>query len=730
MADAPRLEPRHAARIAREVGCDAGQVDAAARLLDEGATVPFVARYRKEVTGGLDDEQLERISKQRDYYRTLVDRRETIRAAIEEQGRLTAELDAALRKAATKQELEDLYLPFKKRRRTKAQVARERGLAPLSDALWRARRNHGADPRGLARRFVAPGRQVPDVDAALEGARHVLAEQVAEDAVHRTALRRVLAERGTVRARVIKGKQDEGQTYRDYFDHAEPGRSIASHRLLAILRGEREGVLRVALEVDDDRQVDGIVRAVGADPRTGCGEQVALAVQDGYRRLLRPSLSNEVRGELKERADEQAIAVFRANLEALLLQPPLGQLPVIGLDPGFRTGCKLAAVDGTGKLLATGVIHPVPPREDVAGAGRTLLRLVRAHGVRAVAVGNGTAGRETEQFARAAVRDAGLSEVIVVIVPETGASVYSASALAREELPDLDVSLRGAVSIARRLQDPLAELVKIDPRSLGIGQYQHDVDARRLGEELDRTVEAAVNRVGVELNSASAALLRRVAGLTERTARNVVEHRDAGAPFRTRRQLLDVPGIGPRAFEQAAGFLRVRGGAHPLDDTAVHPERAPLVEAMARQLGVPLAKLVGDPALVARVDFSRFVDEAAGVGRYTLDDIRAELQRPGRDPRPAFEAPALRDDVCSIDDLREGMTLEGRVSNVTNFGAFVDIGVKRDGLVHVSQLTHRWIEDPREVVRVGQVVEVQVLEVDHQRGRISLSIKALQPHPG
>ncbi len=730
MASDTRLDASHLQTLAREVGCRVEQVDAAAALLDEGATVPFIARYRKEVTGGLTDDQLEAIAKRRGYFLELVERRDAVLASIGEQGKLTPQLEAAIRRAVTKGELEDLYLPFKRKRRTKAQVARERGLEPLADALIDGRRDRRGDPRALARRFVGRHPDVADVDAALEGARHIVAERASEDVATRSALRRVLAERGSVTARVVKGKADEGQTFRDYFDHSEPARRIASHRLLAILRGEKEGVLRVDLAVDDDRQVDGMVRDLGVDPHTPCGEQVELAIRDGYKRLLRPSLVNEVRGQIKERAEEEAIRVFRDNLEALLLQSPLGQVPVIGLDPGYRTGCKLAAVDGTGKVVATDVIYPVPPRADEARAGRTLTGLIRAHGIRAVAVGNGTASRETEQFARGAVKDAGLDRVIVVIVPETGASVYSASAAARDELPDLDVSLRGAVSIARRLQDPLAELVKIEPRSLGVGQYQHDVNARRLDQELDRTVEAAVNRVGVELNSASAALLRRVAGLSERMARNVVEHRDAGAPFTSRRELLKVKGIGKKAFEQAAGFCRIRGGKHPLDTTAVHPERYPLVEAMAKQLGVPLPKLVGDPALVARVDFARFVDEARGIGRFTLDDIRAELERPGRDPRPEFEAPSWRDDVSSVDDLEEGMTLEGRVSNVTNFGAFVDIGVKRDGLVHVSELTHRWIDDPRQVVKVGQIVKVQVTGVDRQRERISLSMKALERETG
>ena len=720
------LDARHLRLIAEEIRCKEGQARAAAALLEEGSTVAFVARYRKEATGGLDDEQLETLAKRRSYFLDLAERRGAILKAVDEQGKLTEKLSQALHRATTKTELEDLYLPFKKKRRTKAQVARERGLEPLAAVLLQQRRSRQVDARDAARAYVNPGRDVPDAEAALEGARHVIAERIAEHAANRASLREALTRHGMLRVRVVKGKEDEGQTYRDYFEHDEPAQRVASHRLLAILRGEREKVLRVTVGVDDDRQIGMLVRRIGADPATPCGEQVAEAVRDGYRRLMRPSLTSEVRAEMLKRAEAEAIAVFRANLGALLLQSPLGQLPVMGLDPGYRTGCKLAVVDPTGKVVDTAVIYPVPPRQDVEGAARRVTTLIRRHGVRAVAVGNGTASRETEQFASRAVRDAELPDVIVVIVPETGASVYSASATAREELPGMDVSLRGAVSIARRLQDPLAELVKIEPRALGVGQYQHDVDAARLDEELDLTVEAAVNRVGVELNSASAALLSRVSGLGARLARNIVDHRDGGAPFSTRRQLLKVKGLGARTFEQAAGFLRIRDGRHPLDATAVHPERYPLVESMAGQLGVRVDQLVGDPDRVARLDFSRFLDEASGIGRYTLDDIREELVRPGRDPRPEFEAPQWREDVTSIDDLTEGMVLEGRVSNVTNFGAFVDIGVKRDGMVHLSQLSKRWVDDPRKVVQVGQVVKVQVLEVDQQRGRISLSMKALE----
>jgi protein Tex len=723
---AGQLDREHLRLIAEEIRCKPTQVQSAVDLLADGSTVAFVARYRKEATGGLDDDQLEVLAKRRAYYLDLVERRGAILKAIDEQGKLTEALSTALHRATSKQELEDLYLPYKKKRRTKAQVAREQGLEPLAAILLQHRQSPGLDPREAADPFVQPGRDVPDRETALTGARHIIAEKISEHAANRATLREVLKRDGMLRVRVIKSKEAEGQTYRDYFEHDEPARSVASHRLLAILRGEKEKVLRVNVVVDDDRQIAGLVRRIGANPSTRCGEQVAEAVRDGYKRLMRPSLTNEVRAEMLQRAEAEAIAVFRANLGALLLQSPLGQLPVMGLDPGYRTGCKLAVVDPTGKVVDTSVIYPVPPRSDVDGAARKVSALIRRHRVQAVAVGNGTASRETEQFASKAVRDAGLEGVVVVIVPETGASVYSASAVAREELPGMDVSLRGAVSIARRLQDPLAELVKIEPRSMGVGQYQHDVNAARLDEELDLTVEAAVNSVGVELNSASASLLKRVSGLSERLAHNIVRHRDDTAPFTTRRQLLKVKGVGARTFEQAAGFLRIRGGKHPLDDTGVHPERYALVEAMARQLGVRLDEFVGNPSLVDRLDFTRFLDEAGGIGRFTLDDIHDELRQPGRDPRPEFEAPTWREDVTSIDDLTEGMILEGRVSNVANFGAFVDIGVKRDGMVHLSQLSKTWVDDPRKVVQVGQVVKVQVLEVDHQRGRISLSMKSLE----
>ena len=723
MATGQELEERFIEIIARQLSCRPQQVAAAAALFAEGSTVPFVARYRKEATGGLLDEQLETVDKQRTYFLELAERRDAILASIAEQGKLTDELEAALRAALTKQELEDLYLPYKPKRRTRAQIARERGLEPLADLLLG---DGSQDPDVLAADFVDPEKEVETTSAALAGARDILAERMAESAENRHRLRQALRIEGEVESRVLTGKEKEkdAKIYKDYFEHVEPIRQIPSHRLLAILRGERQGILISDLKVDDAGQVSRLERSWGVALDTLCGREVIEATSDGYKRLLRPSITNEVRGELREKAEAEAIRVFRANLEALLMQSPIGQVPVMGLDPGFRTGCKLAVVDGTGRVVDTTVIYPVEPASKVEQAAGVVTKLAERHKVHAIAIGNGTASRETEAFARKAARSAGLDKVIVAIVPETGASVYSASAVAREELPDLDVSLRGAVSIARRLQDPLAELVKIEPKALGVGQYQHDVDQKALAGELDLAVEGSVNRVGVELNTASPALLRRVSGLSERIATKIVQKRDSEGPFKNRRELLDVTGFGPKTFEQAAGFLRIRASENPLDRTAVHPERYPVVEKMAGELGVGLAELVGNPTQVNKVAFHRFADDEQGLGTFTLEDIKIELERPGRDPRPEFKTPELREDVTSIDDLQAGMTLEGRVSNVTNFGAFVDIGVKRDGLVHLSELSDKWIEDPREVVKAGQVVKVRVIDVDTDRGRVSLSMRS------
>jgi len=718
-----RLEAQFVALIASELSVRPQQVAAASALFADASTVPFVARYRKEVTGGLDDEQLEKLHKRREYFLDLADRRDTILESIREQGKLTPELEAQIKAAHGKQELEDLYLPYKPKRRTRAQIAREKGLEPLAQLLLEQAGQAGALPEALAAAFLDAEKGVENAADALAGARDILAEQLAENAEHRASLRRSLAGKGQFEVRVLSGKEEEGKVYKDYFDHQESAAAIPSHRLLAILRGEREGFLLSDLTIDDEAEVFRLGQSWELPLDTPCGRQLAEATADGYKRLLRPSITNEVRSELRERAENEAIAVFRANLEALLLQSPLGLYAVMGLDPGYRTGCKLALVDPTGKVVATDVVYPTEPASRIAEATAKVVELARRHQVHAIAIGNGTGGRETEAFARKAMREAGLDKVIVAIVPETGASVYSASQVAREELPELDVSLRGAVSIARRLQDPLAELVKIEPRSLGVGQYQHDVDQKGLATELDLAVETVVNRVGCELNTASPSLLRRVSGLSERLARNIVLHRDGKGAFKSRSQLLEVSGFGPKTFELAAGFLRIESSEHPLDRTAVHPERYALVEKMASDLAVPLGQLVGNPALAKSLKLEKFLDEGQGVGRFTLDDIRAELERPGRDPRPVFRVPEWREDVVSVADLQPGMSLEGRVSNVTNFGAFVDLGVKRDGLVHLSELSDEWVSDPKTVVQVGQIVRVKVLEVDRERERISLSMK-------
>ncbi|MFN7950201.1 MAG: Tex family protein [bacterium] len=725
------LEPQFVERIARDVRCRPEQVVAASNLFAEGATVPFVARYRKEATGGLSDATLETIARGREYYLELTLRRDAILAILAKHGKLTPELESAIRGAATKQVLEDLYLPYKPKRKTRAAQAIERGLEPLATLLLEKAADPAANPEELAAPFADPLKGVGDVSAALSGARDVLAERFAETPANRARLREVMFREAVLHTQIADGKQADGTVYRDYYDHREPAARVPSHRYLAILRGEHAKLLDVSIEIDDEREVARLAASAQVPLTTPCGREIAEAASDGYKRLLRPAIGNELRAELERAAEAEAIRVFRSNLEALLLQPPFGNRPVLGLDPGQRTGCKLAVVDSTGRVLDHDVIRPLPPNADEPTAAATVTALVRKHRVRAIAVGNGTGGRETELFARKAIREGDLGDEapLVIIVPETGASVYSASAVAREELKGLDVTVRGAVSIARRLQDPLAELVKIEPRSLGVGQYQHDVNQKALARELDAAVESVVNAVGVELNSASPALLCRVSGLNEKVARSVVARRDTAGAFASREELLAVPGIGVKTFELAAGFLRIRDAANPLDSTAVHPERYGVVETMAGELGVTVPELVGNPSLVARLDLSRFHDESTALGELTLRDIAAELERPGRDPRPEFKAPTWREDVQSLEDLKVGMELEGRVSNVTNFGAFVDVGIKRDGLVHLSELSHRRITDPRERVKVGDVVRVKVIEVDAERGRASFSIKALEPPP-
>jgi uncharacterized protein len=703
--------------LAQELSLQPRQVASTLALFAEGNTLPFVARYRKEATGGLDETALRAIQERSDYLRELAERRAAIRKSIEQQGKLTPELAARLDRAATKQSLEDLYLPYKPKRRTRATIARERGLEPLADALWSGTLDD-VSAAGAAAQYVSAERDVPTTDDALAGARDILSERVADDAEHRSWLRELTRRKGIVSARAVVGKEQEISKFQDYYDFAEPLGTIPSHRVLAIRRGEEAGALAWTVAAPVEEIVAGLTTRVTAGRRAAA--QLALVAQDAYKRLLAMSIEVELRLELKTRADDEAIAIFGRNLEQLLLAAPAGERIVIGLDPGFRTGVKVAAVSRTGAVLHTDAWMLHQPDRFAA----SLVRLVTSSGAELIAIGNGTASRETEALVRATLRDANVaSPPQVVVVNEAGASVYSASELAVAELPGLDVSLRGAVSIARRLQDPLAELVKIDPKSIGVGQYQHDVNQPRLKKRLEDVVVSAVNAVGVELNTASVALLSYVSGVGPTLAENIVKVRDERGGFRSRQGLLDVPRLGAKAFEQAAGFLRVRGGVHPLDASAVHPERYALVERMAADLGVPLADLIADEARVASIDLTRYVTDEVGLP--TLKDIVAELRKPGRDPRAAFEAPAFRDDVTDPKDLREGMELEGVVTNIVAFGAFVDVGVHQDGLVHVSQLADRYVSDPNQVVTVGQRVKVRVMSVDLQRNRIALTMKSV-----
>ena len=704
-----------AAAVAQELSLQPRQVAATLGMFAEGNTLPFVARYRKEATGGLDETQLRAIQERAEYLTELGDRRAAIRKSIEEQGKMTPELSARLDAVATKQGLEDLYLPFKPRRRTRAIIARERGLEPLADLMWSGQADDAAALRAAAE-YVSAEREVPTAGDALAGARDILSERTAEDADLRGWVRDLTRRKGAVTARAVAGKETEVSKFQDYYDFSEPLGGIPSHRVLAIRRGEEEGVLAWSVAAPVEEIHSGLLARVNAGRRAEA--QLELVARDAYKRLLAFSIEVELRLELKTRADDEAIAIFGRNLEQLLLAAPAGERIVIGLDPGFRTGVKVAALSKTGAVLHTDAWMLHQPDRFAA----SLVRLVTSSGAELIAIGNGTASRETEALVRQVLKDAGIATLPqVVVVSEAGASVYSASELAVAELPGLDVSLRGAVSIARRLQDPLAELVKIDPKSIGVGQYQHDVDQRRLKKRLDDIVMSAVNRVGVEVNTASIALLASVSGIGPVLAENIVKTRDARGGFDSRKALLEVPRLGAKAFEQAAGFLRVRGGKHPLDASAVHPERYALVERMASDIGVALVQLIADESKLEALDLTNYLSD--DVGLPTLKDILAELRKPGRDPRAAFEAPAFRDDVTEPKDLREGMVLEGVVTNIVAFGAFVDVGVHQDGLVHVSQLADRYVGDPNQVVTVGQRVKVRVMSVDLQRNRIALTMK-------
>jgi len=711
-----------APRVAEELRIPVAGVRAVVRLSSEGATVPFIARYRKEQTGGLDEVAIRAIREKCDYLNELVDRRDFILASIESQGKLTPELRRAIEACWAKSELEDLYLPFKPKRRTRASIARERGLEPLAQRIL-AQPSSG-NPEREASAFVDAGKDVPDVDAALAGARDIVAELVAE----RHDVRALVRSRFDREARVVSkrvAKKTTGPTkFETYYDFSEPAKTIPSHRFLAIARGEAEGVLRVSVSIDDGPVARDIGSRVGWSRSSPFATELQRAIEDSTARLLLPSIESDVRAALKQRADAGAVAVFAENMEKLLLAPPLGRRVVLGIDPGQRSGCKCVVVDDTGMLLTHALLQLVGGPGPLEAARRTLRELLRKYQPFAVAVGNGTHGRETADFARSIVAEgAAQNAPLVVLVSESGASVYSASDIAREEFPDLDLTVRGAVSIARRLQDPLAELVKIDPKAIGVGQYQHDVQQSLLEKKLDAVVESCVNAVGVELNTASAPLLARVAGVGPALAKKIVAYREAKGAFTTRRDLTRVPGLGPKTFEQAAGFVRVRGGRHPLDASGVHPERHALVERIARDAKVELERLVGDEALVQTIVWSQYVTD--DVGLPTLQDIARELARPGRDPRADFEAPEFRDDVRTIEDVQVGMELWGVVTNVTAFGAFVDVGVHQDGLIHVSQLAETFVKDPHAVVRVGDRVKVRVLEVDLGRKRISLTRKGL-----
>ena len=712
--------------LAAELSLPGSSVAAVVALLAEGATVPFIARYRKEKTGGLDEVQIRAIEERRAYLLELDDRRRTVLAEIEKQGKLAPELRAKLLAATTKAEVEDLYLPFKPKRRTRAIVAKERGLEPLADRLWSQPESGSPDAEAAA--FVDAAKEVPDVAAALAGARDICAERIAEDATVRRFVREVFHAEGAVR--VAKEKEHEGKAtkFDTYASYEEPIAKVPSHRYLAIRRGEAEGVLRARLELDLDLVAPRVTAAAKVKPASPWGAELAKAALDATKRLLLPSVESDLRIDLKLSADRAAVDVFAQNLRELLLSAPFGTKTVLGIDPGQRTGCKCVVIDETGKLLEHTLINLVQGDAATERAKHVLRELCKKHRPAAIAVGNGTHGRETEGFVREVLAAEGLRETACVAVSESGASIYSASDVAREEFPDLDLTVRGAISIARRLQDPLAELVKLDPKSIGVGQYQHDVHQPLLGKKLDEVVESCVNLVGVELNTASAPLLARVAGVGAGLAKKIVDQRNAKGAFKSRRALLEVPGLGPKTFEQAAGFLRVRGGEHPLDASAVHPERYAVVEEMARDLGVPVASLIGNLPAIARIDPKRY--ESADVGAYTLGDILAELKKPGRDPRATFEPPKFRDDVRELSDLVPGMDLEGVVTNVTAFGAFVDVGVHQDGLVHVSQLADRFIKEPSEVVKVGDKIRVKVLEVDLVRKRIALSArKDAKPGP-
>ncbi|MCM2476845.1 RNA-binding transcriptional accessory protein [Rhizobium sp. CG5] len=711
-----------AAIIASEINARPEQVVAAVGLLDEGSTVPFIARYRKEITGGLDDTQLRNLAERLTYLREFNARRKSIVESITSQGKMTDELMGKIFKVVTKAELEDIYLPFKPKRRTRAEIAREKGLGPLAEAILADR---SSDPVKLAEAYLKD--EVPDTKAALEGARDIIAEGMSENADLLKTLRTYLKDKAFLYSKVVAGKEQAGEKFADYFDHSERWATAPGHRALAMLRGWNEEMLTLSIEADKDdpAPIKPAHRTIAAAYQIGQKGPADLWLMEvagwTWRVKLSMSLSLDLMRDLRERAEEEAIHVFARNLKDLLLAAPAGSRPTMGLDPGIRTGVKVAVIDGTGKVLDTTTVYPFPPRNDIRGAQAELLALVRKHKVELISIGNGTGSRETEKLVADMLTDLPAPKPTKVIVSEAGASIYSASQAAATEFPTLDVSLRGAVSIARRLQDPLAELVKIEPKSIGVGQYQHDVDQARLGRSLDAVVEDAVNAVGVDLNTASAPLLARVSGLGGSIAEAIVNHRDQEGPFATRKDLLKVARLGNRTFEQCAGFLRIPNGKEPLDASSVHPEAYGVAKKIVAACGRDLRSLMGDSVALKAVDPRKFVDEQFGLP--TVKDILAELEKPGRDPRPSFKTATFAEGIDEITDLKPGMSLEGTVTNVAAFGAFVDIGVHQDGLVHVSQLADRFVKDPHDVVKAGDVVRVRVVEVDVKRKRIALTMR-------
>lgn len=718
--------------IAQELNVRPEQVNAAVTLIDDGNTVPFIARYRKEVTGGLDDTQLRTLDSRLSYLREMDDRRQTILKSIQEQGKLTPELEQEIAQADSKTRLEDLYLPYKPKRRTKGQIAIEAGLEPLADQLW----NHPqTEPESEASKYLDADKGVADTKAALDGARAIIMERIAEDANLLEKIRGHLNRNAEMGARVVEGKEQEGEKFKDYFNHNEPLSKVPSHRALAMLRGRNEGFLTLAMNADPEQEEGARQSYCETIIADHYGVTLSSAPADTWRKQViswawrikvSMHMETELMGAMKERAEIEAIEVFATNLKDLLMAAPAGPRATLGLDPGLRTGSKIAIVDPTGKVLATETIYPHPPQKQYDKSAQIVDQLVRKYNVDLIAIGNGTASRETDSFVADVIKRGNL-KVQKIIVSEAGASVYSASELAAKEFPNMDVSLRGAVSIARRLQDPLAELVKIDPKSIGVGQYQHDVSQSMLAKRLDAIVEDCVNAVGVDVNTASAALLTRVAGLSSTIAQNIVDFRDENGRFEARTTLKKVPRLGPKAFEQCAGFLRIMDGKNPLDASAVHPEAYPVVKAISEKNNKDIKALIGDSSFLKGLHAVDYTDDNFGVP--TITDIIKELDKPGRDPRPEFKTATFAEGVNSVSDLEPGMILEGVVSNVANFGAFVDIGVHQDGLVHISALTDRFVSDPREVVKAGDIVKVKVMEVDVQRKRIGLSMR-MNDEPG